>query len=103
MMAESSSRADGAKLRAARDAKGWSQEELAKQAGYALSVIQKLEQGTYFSLPCLECCATALGARVADLLVFANELLPPIEGEGNSILEGAATARQGQGAAETHI
>jgi transcriptional regulator with XRE-family HTH domain len=68
-VAESSIRADGAKIRAARDAKGWSQEALAKAAGYQLSVIQKLEQGTYFSLRCLECCAEALEVLTADLLV----------------------------------
>jgi transcriptional regulator with XRE-family HTH domain len=77
MMADSNKRADGSKMRAAREAKGWSQEDLAKHSGYALSVIQKLEQGTYFSLRCLECCAEALGVLVADLLV-SSEPLPGI-------------------------
>src|SRR5262249_12108152 len=74
MMADSNNRADGSKMRAAREAKGWSQEDLAKQSGYALSVIQKLEQGTYFSLRCLECCAEALGVLVADLLASSEPL-----------------------------
>jgi transcriptional regulator with XRE-family HTH domain len=68
MMADTRIRADGSKLKAARDAKRWSQEDLARAAGYALSSIQKLEQGTYFSLRCLECCAEALEIPVADLM-----------------------------------
>jgi hypothetical protein len=72
MMGESSSRVDGAKMRAARDAKEWSQEKLAEKAGYKLSVIQKLEQGTYFSRRCLECCAEALDVLVADLLASSE-------------------------------
>src|SRR5262245_9225143 len=73
-MAESPIRADGGKIKAARNAKNppWSQERLAKEAGYALSVIQKLEQGTYFSLTCLETCAEALEVLVADLLVASD-------------------------------
>src|SRR5262249_26224462 len=51
-----------------RSAKGWKQETLAKKTGYKLSVIQKLEQGTYFSVPCLERCAEVLDVQVADLL-----------------------------------
>jgi hypothetical protein len=66
--------ADGAKIKAARNAKKppWSQERLAKEAGYALSVIQKLEQGTYFSQTCLEACAEALEVLLADLLVASD-------------------------------
>src|SRR5262249_53222025 len=73
MMANTRMRADGSKLKAARDAKRWSQEDLARAAGYALSSIQKLEQGTYFSLRCLECCAEALKIPVADLIKGASE------------------------------
>lgn len=68
-MTESKSRADGARIKSARDAMKppWSQEKLAQKTGYSLSVIQKLEQGTYFSHICLEYCAKALGVSVVDL------------------------------------
>jgi transcriptional regulator with XRE-family HTH domain len=68
MMTETRMRADISKLKAARKAKQWSQEDLAKAAGYPLGTIQKLEQGTFFSFRCLECCAVALEIPVADLL-----------------------------------
>ena len=67
-MTETRKRADISKLKEARRAKRWSQEKLAKAAGYPLSTIQKLEQGTFFSFRCLECCAVALEIPVADLL-----------------------------------
>jgi transcriptional regulator with XRE-family HTH domain len=60
-MSEGTVRPDGLKIRAARKAKGWTQEQLADKAGYALSVIQKVETGKYFGVPCLEACAKALG------------------------------------------
>src|SRR4051794_21474976 len=72
-MAKSPLRADGAKIKAARDAKGWSQERLAEKAGYKVSVVQKLEQGTYFSVRCLECCAEAIDVLVGDLLVSSDQ------------------------------
>jgi DNA-binding XRE family transcriptional regulator len=68
-MSQSGLRADRSKIKAARKAKGWSQQELARRAGNALSVIQKLEQGSYFSLTCLGQCAEALGLSTVDLMV----------------------------------
>jgi transcriptional regulator with XRE-family HTH domain len=68
-MADASNRANGPKIRAARKAKGWSQEDLARESGYSVSWIQKLEQGTDFSHRCLECCAEALGVAVIELLL----------------------------------
>jgi transcriptional regulator with XRE-family HTH domain len=80
-MGDSSARANGSKIKAARDAKGWSQEKPASEAGYKVSVIQKLEQGTYFSLRCLECCAEALGVLVPDLLVSSDPGIPDASAE----------------------
>jgi transcriptional regulator with XRE-family HTH domain len=69
MMTETRKRADISKLKAARKAKRWSQEKLAKAAGYALTTIQRLEQGKFFSLECLKCCAQALEIPVDDFLI----------------------------------
>jgi transcriptional regulator with XRE-family HTH domain len=60
-MSESSDRPDGKRIKAAREAKGWTQQKLADLTGYKLSVIQKVEAGGYFGLPCLEACVEALG------------------------------------------
>ena len=68
-MAEPRIQVDGSKVKAARDAKGWSQETLAKKTGYKVSVIQKFEQGTYFSWPCLKRVADILDVQEDDLLV----------------------------------
>lgn len=73
-MADSSIRVDGAKLKAARDAKDWGQKKLAAEAGYKLSVIEKLEQGTYFSLPCLEVVAGKLGVPLDSLLITSEKV-----------------------------
>jgi transcriptional regulator with XRE-family HTH domain len=76
---------DGSKVKAARDAKGWSQETLAKKTRYKLSVIQKFEQGTYVSRPCLKRVAEVLDVREDDLLVTdsTSELGdPPPAGRG---------------------
>jgi transcriptional regulator with XRE-family HTH domain len=75
MMTETRKRVDSRKLKEARKAQGWSQEKLAKAAGYALGTIQRLEQGTFFSLRCLGCCAEALGKEVEDFLTEDPE--PP--------------------------
>jgi transcriptional regulator with XRE-family HTH domain len=60
---------DGSKVKEAREAKRWSQETLAKKTGYKTSVIQKFEQGTYFSWPCLKRVADVLDVQEDDLLV----------------------------------
>jgi len=62
---------DGSKVKAARDAKRWSQETLAKKTGYKVSVIQKFEQGTYFSCPCLTRVADVLEVKEDDLIVIS--------------------------------
>lgn len=61
-------RGDRTKLKSARRGKGWSQEQMANKTGYALSVIQKLEQGKYGSLECLRNCAEALDIPLDALL-----------------------------------
>lgn len=96
-MAESSIRVDGSKVKAARDAKGWSQKTLAARTGYKISVIQKLEQGTFYSEPCLARCAEVLGVPAADLLLTSprpgeirrgpDEDLPP---SGPTVYRGPA-------------
>jgi transcriptional regulator with XRE-family HTH domain len=67
-MGDSRARAVGAKIKAAREAKGWTQEKLASVTGYRPGTIQKLEQGTNFSKLCVECCAEALEVPVSDIL-----------------------------------
>jgi transcriptional regulator with XRE-family HTH domain len=61
VMSESSERPDYLKIKAARKASNWTQQDLADKAGYALSVIQKVETGKYDGLACLETCVKALG------------------------------------------
>ncbi len=60
-MSENSARPDGFKIKAARKKMGWTQRELANRTGYKVSVIQKVEAGKYFGLPCLNDCVQALG------------------------------------------
>jgi transcriptional regulator with XRE-family HTH domain len=60
-MSEGTVRPDGLRIKAARKAKKWTQQELADKTGYALSVIRKVETKKYFGLPCLEACVQALG------------------------------------------
>jgi len=65
---------DGLKVKALREAKEWGQKKLAARTGYSLSVIQQLEQGKYFSWPCL--------TRVADVLeVKEDDLIMPVDGD----------------------
>jgi transcriptional regulator with XRE-family HTH domain len=68
-VAEPRIQVDGSKVKAARDAKGWSQETLAKKTGYKVSVIQKFEQGTFFSWPCLTRVADVLEVKEDDLIM----------------------------------
>lgn len=68
-MENSNIRVDTLKFKATRNAKGWTQKTLAKKSGYAESVIQKIEQGRYRGLPCLEVCAKALDVPLAELTV----------------------------------
>src|SRR5262249_44139039 len=78
-VAESSIQVDRLKIKAAREAKGWSQETLARKTGYKPTTIQKLEQGTY-SHPrrCLERCAKVLDVPVAHLLVLGPSEPDPV-------------------------
>lgn len=64
-MSESSARPDGLRIKAARKARGWTQGQLAEKTGYRVSVIQKVEAGKYFGVPCLQACVEALGEAYA--------------------------------------
>jgi transcriptional regulator with XRE-family HTH domain len=61
VMSDSSVRPDGWKIKEARKLKNWTQEKLAEKAGYAKSVIQKVETRKYFGSDCLQACVVALG------------------------------------------
>jgi transcriptional regulator with XRE-family HTH domain len=60
----------GRMLRVAREAKGWTQDELARKAKLTKPYISQLENGVRKnpSLPALQRLAKALGVPVAELL-----------------------------------
>jgi tetratricopeptide (TPR) repeat protein/transcriptional regulator with XRE-family HTH domain len=70
-VAKSAIRANVTEIRKARRKKGWTQEQLASAAGYALGTIQKFEQGTYYSNQLLKNCTTALGIDASALMVWS--------------------------------
>ena len=64
----------GNKLRAARDAKGWTQAELAAAIGVSRKTINTVENGVFIpsTLVALKL-AEALGVRVEDLFFLGNK------------------------------
>lgn len=59
----------GARIKARRERRGWTQAVLADRAGVSRIYVQKIENGTRTPpLPTLERLARALGLRLADLV-----------------------------------
>lgn len=69
----------GSRVKALREAKGWSQEQLARGAGVVQMTVSKLERGLMKkpSHDTLSGIARALGVRVEELTGQANDALPP--------------------------
>jgi hypothetical protein len=68
VMSESSDRPDYLKFKPAMKALNWTQEDLARKAGYKLSTIQKVVTGKYKRLLCLNNCKKALGEAYDDAI-----------------------------------
>ncbi len=70
----------GGRVKALREAKGWSQEQLARSAGVVQMTVSKLERGLMKkpSHDTLSGIARALGVRVEELTGQANDALPSL-------------------------
>lgn len=63
---------DGARVRAARERKGWSRERLAVEAEMSFGAISKVEDGTRTSFQTFAHLADVLGVSVKSFIAQAN-------------------------------
>ena len=58
----------GDRIRALRQQRGWSQEQLGEMVHFSQSKISKIENGDWDSLSALKLLAAALGVNIEDLV-----------------------------------
>jgi ketosteroid isomerase-like protein/DNA-binding XRE family transcriptional regulator len=76
-------RADGKKIQILRDARDWTQEQLAYIAGYSIKTIWKAEASGELKRQTLNDIAIALGVELSDIVANPEGLLPTRKEEVN--------------------